>query len=163
MIDSDEQTLPAVHANNRRSILKALTTSILLWPTKWVRAIDFARPVAAFQRQHFDETLNALFGDRAIQPHSGIRIIAAELAENGAVVPVKIEFSIDRVLSVAILATENPFPLVGKFDFLTFGSDFVATRIKLAASCDIVVVVETQEGLYSARQSVEVTIGGCGV
>ena len=162
MIESDEQNLETAHSDNRRSFLKFLATIILLWPTRWVRAFDLVRPVAAFQSERFDETLNALFGDRALQPHDGIRIIAAELAENGAVVPVKIELNIERVESVAILATENPFPLVAKFDFLTSGTDFIATRIKLAVSCDIVIVVETQEGLYSARKPIEVTIGGCG-
>jgi len=163
MIESYEQSLAPPNSKRRRSILKGVVTGIVLWPAKWVRAFELSRPIVAFQRDQLDETLDALFADRTILPHDGINIIATDLAENGAVVPIKIEFSIDHVASVIILATENPIPLIEKFDFLARGTDFVATRIKLASSCDILVVVETQDGLYSSRKSIEVTIGGCSV
>ena len=149
--------------SNRRSVVKGFVCAMLALPTNWVRAIGQFRSDEAFQRERLSETLTTLFGNQPINAHGGIRIIAADLAENGAVVPIKIEYEIDNVASVTILATENPFPLVGKFDYPTLGSDFVATRIKLAKSCDVIAVVETQDGLYRSQKPIEVTIGGCTV
>ena len=65
--------------------------------------------------------------------------------------------------TIAIIATKNPVPLVATFVCSPRTRAFVATRIKLAESCDVIAVVETDDGCFRARKAVEVTIGGCGV
>ena len=106
--------------------------------------------------------MSDLFGDTEIPVSKEIRIAAADLAENGAVVPIKIEAGFQQVSAISIIATKNPVPLVAKFVLGKTTAGFIATRIKLAESCDVVAVVETPEGIYQARKAIKVTIGGCG-
>ena len=88
-------------------------------------------------------------------------MIAAELAENGAVVPVKVETDFTTASSITLIATKNPVPLVAQFKFSERVVPFVATRVKLAESSDIIAVIDTPQGLFKAHRHVEVTIGGC--
>ena len=147
----------------RRRLLCALIGALVVLPMSWISRVFAARPLEAFRAETVEQTLSALFGDRAILPSDQIRIGAAELAENGAVVPIKINTDLAKVKSISIIATENPIPLVAQFEFSGNSTGFVATRIKLATSCDIVAVVETPNGLFQAHKAIEVTIGGCGV
>lgn len=147
----------------RRRLLKAVLGSFLLAPFAQAARRFAPRPVDAFQAETVDDALRALFGDVEIPSSEAIRVVAAELAENGAVVPIKIETRLQGVTAVSIVATENPVPLVAKFILGTTIGGVIATRIKLAKSCEVIAVVETGDGLYQARKTIEVTIGGCGV
>jgi len=109
------------------------------------------------------DTLRELYPDQAPDQSDAIRIVAADLAENGAVVPIKVETDLDEVRAISIIASKNPVPLVATFVCGPRTAGFVATRIKLAESCEVIAVVETGAGCYQAAKSIEVTIGGCGV
>ncbi|MGR8947492.1 MAG: thiosulfate oxidation carrier protein SoxY [Gammaproteobacteria bacterium] len=124
-----------------------------LWPE---------RPRGAFSQQTLEPTFASLFGETEIINSDKIRILAADLAENGAVVPVKVETDFETAKSITLVASKNPVPLVAQFNFSERVVPFVATRIKLAESSEIIAVVETNGGLYQARRFVDVTIGGCG-
>ena len=146
----------------RRRLLLAIG-AVLSTPLAWAAGKLAARPTEAFRAEVIDETLRTLYGEADILTSDKIRIAAADLAENGAVVPIKIEAKLSDVRAISILAVENPIPLVGKFVFGEATVGFVATRIKLAKSGEVIAVVETADGLYQARKTIEVTIGGCGV
>ena len=120
------------------------------------------RPRDAFAAENLAESITALFGGREIVDSDKIRITAADLAENGAVVPVKIETEFDHANEITLLASKNPVPLVARFSFGERVKPFIATRVKLAESSEIIAIVETKDGLYRARRYIEVTIGGCG-
>lgn len=119
------------------------------------------RPRSAFSKETLDPTFEALFADREIIESDKVRVLAAELAENGAVVPVKVETDFEAARSITLIASKNPVPLVAQFSFSELVKPFVATRVKLAESSEIIAVVETADGLFQARRFVEVTIGGC--
>lgn len=119
------------------------------------------RPSDAFAEETLAPTLQALFGEVSIPTSEKIRVIAAELAENGAVVPVKVETDFAVARSITLLASKNPVPLVAQFVFSARVKPFVATRIKLAQSSEIIAIVETENGIFQSRRHVEVTIGGC--
>ncbi|MEM7540972.1 MAG: thiosulfate oxidation carrier protein SoxY [Pseudomonadota bacterium] len=123
-----------------------------------VRAND--RPFKAFQSDDFNLTMAELFGG-AVVDSDAIKIGATDLAENGAVVPVKVEASLPGVKRITLLVPNNPVPLVGQFEMINTDA-FIATRIKMGGSDDIVAVVETAGGAFQARKHVEVAIGGCG-
>jgi sulfur-oxidizing protein SoxY len=151
-------------AVTRRRLLQAAFGGVLaIPPLAWAARSFAARPVEGFRAETVDQTLRAMFGDVEIPGSDMIRILAADLAENGAVVPIKIEAEFNDVESISIIATKNPVPLVAEFVLGRTASGFVATRIKLAASCDVIAVVETGGGIFQARKAIEVTIGGCGV
>ena len=120
------------------------------------------RPSAAFQAETLGATLGELYGDRTPVVSDAIKVITADLAENGAVVPVKIETTLAGPRTITIIASKNPVPLVATFILGATTAGFVATRVKLAESCEVIAVIETADGLFKASKAIEVTIGGCG-
>ena len=161
MVDKFNKS-PTNFVRRRRGLLLAIG-AFLSTPLAWATRLFAARPSEAFRAETIDETLRSLYGEADILTSDKIRIAAVDLAENGTVVPLKVEAKLSDVRTISIIAVENPRPLVGKFVFGEATAGFVATRIKLAKSGDVIAVVETANGLYQTRKTIEVTIGGCGV
>jgi sulfur-oxidizing protein SoxY len=109
-----------------------------------------------------NETLKSLFKDKKITDTDKIDIKIPKIAENGAVVPISISTKLPDVQSISILVEKNPIPLAAKFELAPELDAFVSARLKMAASSDVIVMVETNEAFYRAKEHVNVTIGGCG-
>lgn len=155
-------TQPPQNPQRRRSLLR-LAALAALPLFGWCRALWAAgRPVRAFQSEKLSETIKALAGDSEPMVTDKIAIGMAELAENGAVVPVKVDVDLADVREISILASRNPVPLLASFELGPTVRPFVATRVKLAESCDVYAIARTVNGVYMARKPVRVTIGGCG-
>jgi sulfur-oxidizing protein SoxY len=147
----------------RRTIIQALAVLVsapLTMITRWCAAAT--RPQVAFSQDDVEAAITALSAGAKPLASDKIRIGVARLAENGAVVPLKVDVDLPNVRTIAILATKNPVPLIARFDLAAGTRAFIATRVKLAESSEILALVETEAGWYLARQTVEVTIGGCG-
>ena len=106
--------------------------------------------------------LSSLLGSDAKEASDAIQIKAPDIAENGAVVPVTVETTLEGVKSIAIIADGNATPLVASFDLGESAVPFVSTRIKMGKTADVVAVVQTGDKLLSNAKNVKVTIGGCG-
>jgi sulfur-oxidizing protein SoxY len=117
---------------------------------------------AAFHAKEKAEALKNLMGSDATETNDAIKIKAPDIAENGAVVPVTVETTMEGVKSIAIVASANQTPLIASFDLGESAVPFVSTRIKMAQTADVVAVVQTGDGLFSNAKEVKVTIGGCG-
>ena len=117
---------------------------------------------AAFEAKEVPGALNALLGSSTSEPSEAIKIKAPDIAENGAVVPITVETTLADVESIAIIASENPVPLVANFNLGKNALGFVSTRIKMGKTGDVIAVVKAGGKLYSAKKGVKVTIGGCG-
>lgn len=153
--------------NQRRIMLKgslaasALGVAVgagLLTP----RAVLAAWPEAAFKAKDAAGAMTALTGLDQMSESADIRIKAPDIAENGAVVPVTVETSIEGVESISIIAVNNPAPLIASFELGEGAVGFVSTRIKMGKSGDVIAVVKGGGKLQSAKKEVKVTIGGCG-
>lgn len=153
--------------NQRRIMLKgslaasALGVAVgagLLTP----RAVLAAWPEAAFKAKDAAGAMTALTGLDQMSESADIRIKAPDIAENGAVVPVTVETSIEGVESISIIAVNNPAPLIASFELGEGAIGFVSTRIKMGKSGDVIAVVKAGGKLQSAKKEVKVTIGGCG-
>ena len=148
-------------ATRRRTLQVLLASTVVAMPAV---AREFApRPRQAFRQQSLNETLAALYGDAMVNASDAIAIKAADLAENGAVVPVKVETSLAGLRSIALVASKNPVPLIATFHFGETTRGFLATRVKLAESCELIAIADTANGFYETRKAITVTIGGCGV
>ncbi len=92
----------------------------------------------------------------------GITLTTPEIAENGNTVPVSV--SAPGAVSIMLLATGNPNPDVGTFNFGPLAaSQSATTRIRLASTQDVVAIAKMSDGSFvQARNEVKVTIGGCG-
>ncbi|QKT03705.1 thiosulfate oxidation carrier protein SoxY [Ectothiorhodospiraceae bacterium 2226] len=119
-------------------------------------------PKGAFEADSMDAVLQNLYQGAGTEQSGDIEITAPDIAENGAVVPVTINTGIANPESIAIIVEKNDSPLAGKFDLSANAEGFVATRIKMARTSDVVAVVQSNGKLHTARREVKVTIGGCG-
>jgi len=151
----------------RRTFLKnALVagSALALGTTLWPRTVMADWPTAAFEAKTPEAALKSLFANSEIANSDQITLQVPEVAENGALVPVEVSVKLPKVESITIIAEKNPVPLIGQFNFpdLTYAENWVKTRIKMADTSKVVVVVKAEGKLYVARKEVKVTQGGCG-
>lgn len=112
----------------------------------------------------------AAFGDGAeVEQGGALQLTTPEIAENGNSVPVSFTVESpmtddDHVVSVMIMASDNPSPEVATFNFTpASGIAKASTRMRLAKTQDVVAVAKTSSGqLFQVSRNVKVTIGGCG-
>jgi sulfur-oxidizing protein SoxY len=100
---------------------------------------------------------------------ASIAIALPEIAENGNTVPLAITVDSpmtadDYVSEILVVADGNPRPGMARFTLTPMsGRAEVATRIRLNATENVIVVAKTSTGKFlTARKPVKVTIGGCG-
>jgi sulfur-oxidizing protein SoxY len=98
-----------------------------------------------------------------------ISIELPEIAENGNTVPLSVSvdapMNADNYVSeILVVAEGNPNPGVATFRFSPMAARAEAsTRIRLAATQNIIVVAKTSKGeFFTGQKLVKVTIGGCG-
>ncbi len=119
-------------------------------------------PKEAFQNKDASAAMKALLGSDQFESSADLKLTAPEIAENGAVVPVKVETSIADVETITLVAVNNPLPLIANFRMGEDAVPYASTRIKMGATGDVIAIVKAGGKLYSAKQEIKVTIGGCG-
>jgi sulfur-oxidizing protein SoxY len=124
--------------------------------------LAMAWPEKAFGSSVASDAMTELFGTDQTTPSDAITLGAPEIAENGAVVPISIETTLPNVQSVSIVVEKNPRPLAVSFEIPQGTQPDVACRIKMGETSQVMAVVKTESGLFSATKEVKVTIGGCG-
>ena len=121
------------------------------------RAVLAAYPKNQFSAKSVDDALGGSF-----EHSDDIKIKAPDIAENGAVVPVRVTTGIAGASAISILAAENGTPMTSKFVLGEGAVGSVSTRIKMGKTSDIIAVVEAGGKMYANKKEVKVTIGGCG-
>lgn len=114
-----------------------------------------------FTAKTLDEVLKMINAVDA-KPSGDIQIKAPEIAENGAVVPLTVSASMAGVTGISIVVANNPTPLAATFTLPEGTKAEVSTRLKMAKTSEVLALVQTKDGLFSAKQEIKVTIGGCG-
>jgi len=116
----------------------------------------------AFKNKDASVAMKAFLGTDQPPMSAEVKLTAPEIAENGAVVPVKVETGLADVETITIVAPKNPLPLIANFRIGEGALPYASTRIKMGTSGDVLVVVKAGGKLHSAKQEVKVTVGGCG-
>lgn len=143
-----------------RSIIAISTVGLGWLKTALAEAVGWSQ--ADFSPSKFDEALKQLLKGKPLVETEKIELTIPEIAENGALVPVTVTSSLANIKSLALLAELNPVPLAIQL-FITPGLEpTFSARLKLAETSFVYALVETDEGWFSARKKVKVTIGGCG-
>lgn len=150
--------MPALTIRRRlvTSLLALLLLPLRAWAARWNQQ--------AFEA-HDSRAAKQALAIHDVQPEGGraqITIVAPEFAENGAVVQVEIMSRIANTTGMALFAPKNPVPLVANFSFANGGKPYVITRIKLAESQTLEVVVQADGKYYQAERYIAVSEGGCG-
>jgi len=153
--------------SGRRSILKMMLAagatglSLAAGLLAPMRAIA-AWPKAAFDAKTPKEVIDAIFKGGPIEKSSAVSIVAPDLAENGAIVPITVTAELSGIESITVLAEENPRPLASTY---TLGKRAVlpfSMRIKLAKTQNVTAIVQAQGKLYTTTKRIIVSVGGCG-
>ncbi len=142
----------------RREFLFGMAAFIALLPAKVLAALWNK---AAFESVQIKDARKHLAIDVEI-PSADIQIIAPDRAENGAIVQVEVKSSIANTEAIAIFVEKNPTPLIANFMFSNGAEPFVVTRIKMAETSDIKVVVKAGNQYFTNAKNVEVLENGCG-
>lgn len=117
----------------------------------------------------YDAAVKAITGGKAVTDSDKVKLTVPEIAENGAVVPVKVNVEspmtdADHVKAIHVLSTKNGNARCADIMLTPMNAKgYFATRIKLAGTQDVVALVELSDGSFlRAAKPVKVTIGGCG-
>jgi sulfur-oxidizing protein SoxY len=142
----------------RSAEVAAALAAVGLWPT----TAQAAWPQAAFDAKGFADAIKAL-GANAPQESQDVTLIAPDIAENGAVVPVGCACALPGVKRLALLVEKNPNTLAAVFEVNEWLEPSFATRVKMAQSSNVYAVALMADGTaWFAQKEVKVTLGGCG-
>jgi len=152
---------------SRRTILKragafgVLAMGLVSGLVKSSNAMAAQWNSAGFESKAMADALKALGAGKPVESRD-IVIIAPEIAENGAVVPVAVTSRIPNTQQISIIAEKNPRPLMATFDVSNGGEGYVSTRIKMGETSNVWAVVKADGNFYAAKKEVKITVGGCG-
>jgi len=127
-----------------------------------VKLLAAAWPQKTFSPKTASEAMVALLGTDETTPSEKIHLKLPQIAENGAVVPIEINTTLENVELIAIVVENNPRPMAATFEIPAGTLPKITTRIKMGKTSDVMAVVKTNNGVFSTREEVKVTIGGCG-
>ena len=138
-------------------VILAATASALLLPLRAVAAIWNKAAFDAIKLN--DATKNLAIN--AETPSKDIEIIAPDRAENGAIVQLEITSRIPNTEAIAVFVEKNPTALIGNFMFSNGALPQIVTRIKMAETSDIKIIVKAGNQYYSNAKNVVVLESGC--
>ena len=116
-----------------------------------------------------EAAIKAITGGKEVKESDKIKLTVPEIAENGAVVPVKVQVDhpmeeSNYVKAIHVLNTKNGNARCADVMLTPAnGKGYFATRVKLSSTQEVVALVELSDGTFiKTGKSVKVTIGGCG-
>jgi len=115
-----------------------------------------------FKLSNIDDAVSEFAGNITIKESDKIQLKVPKRAENGAIVPIKVSSSLAKVNSIAVFAEKNPIPMIARIDLDRNAEPKISARIKMAETSHVIVILNADNQLYSTRQLVKVTVGGCG-
>ena len=138
-------------------VIMAATATALLLPLRAVAAIWNK---AAFDAIKLDEATKNLAINAEI-PSKDIEITAPDRAENGAIVQLEVTSRIPNTEAIAVFVEKNPTALIGNFMFSNGAMPQIVTRIKMAETSDIKIIVKAGNQYYTSAKNVIVLESGC--
>ncbi len=148
---------------DRRKFLGTTTlglAALALAPVN-LSALDYRKSKPkAWTATKVDDAIKEVFGS-AKTVSGAIDLKAPDIAENGAVIPISVESSLNAK-TVAIFQDANPESTVAVFTIPKDGVIDYAIRIKMRKTGTVTVVADVDGKLVSTSKVVKVTIGGCG-
>lgn len=150
----------------RRSVLKlstvlglAVAAGVLRPQEAWAVQQEWNKK--AFEAKSVEDVVKALGGTEATASDQ-ITLVAPDIAENGAVVPVGVVSNLPNTTQISILVPKNPNAMAASFDLTADSVADVATRIKMGGTSDVYALVKADGKFYTLHKEIKVTLGGCG-
>ena len=126
-----------------------------------VRAEDYRKLKPTVWSAHtVEDAIKNMYGTTATI-EEGVKLLAPKIASNGGAIPVDFSTKI-AAKTISVFQDANPEAAVCVFNIGKYDVTEYSIKIKMGKSGSITVVVEGQDGkLYSAKQTLEVALGGC--
>lgn len=116
----------------------------------------------AFEVKTMAELMKVL-GASAPVESADVTLMAPDIAENGAVVPIAASTKLPGVKSMLLLVEKNPAVLSAMFNVSDAIEANFSTRVKMGQSSNVYAVALMDDGkALFAQKQVKVTLGGCG-
>ncbi len=116
-----------------------------------------------FQDNSYKKVIDSLYKNAKFIDSKKIQFSRLpKVAENGALVPIKITSSLKNVEKISILVEKNPRPLIAEFYLSPAMIPQVSARFKMAKHSHVIVIIQAEGKFYKKTQFVKVTKGGCG-
>ncbi len=131
-------------------------------PTGRSRQTLAAPPSSDLGPDRFRKALSLELRGAQVVDSSEITLEVPAIAEDGAVVPIRLESRIPATDRLVLFVERNPFPLIAAFQFRGAARPWVATRIKINESSTVVLLARAGGQYYRTAQWVRVVRGGCG-
>lgn len=143
-----------------RGVLVALASAstIALLKPRLARAAEW--PKDAFSAKTVDEALRHLYGSAVPASSPKLKLQAPYQASDGARITLSISTTLPNVQSISILVDKNPRPLAAHIT-PRGALGYFSTNIKMASTSEVRCVVKAGNKLYSVKQTIKVTAGGC--
>lgn len=116
---------------------------------------------AAFTATNLQTAIKSALGSDLSEASNKITIDVPEIVENGAVIPITVSSSLKEVSTISLFSEKNSVPLVAQFELDKDCQAFIATRIKMSSTSNVIAIVTAGGKNYNARKEVKMTIGGC--
>ena len=145
----------------RRDFIKLISGAFSLAFIAPISAFAAIWNKAAFETTQLNEAEKNLEVNGE-KPSQKILITVPDKAENGAIVQVEVKSNIPNTETISILVERNPTPLIAHFKFSNGAEPFVVTRIKMAETSDVKVVVKAGNQYFTNAKNVIVLENGCG-
>ena len=146
--------------SKRRQFLGLISASLVTALLLPLRAVAAIWNKAAFDAIKLNDATKNLAINAEI-PSKDIEIIAPDRAENGAIVQIEVTSHIPNTEAIAVFVEKNPTALIGNFMFSNGAMPQIVTRIKMAETSNIKIIVKAGNQYYSNVINVIVLESGC--
>lgn len=138
-------------------VLAALAAIVPMLPTSAMAAWN----KSAFEAKTVAEALKAL-GIEATANSPEVQIVAPDIAENGAVVPIQAVSKMADTQQLAVFIEKNPNVLAALIDISPDVLPDISTRVKMGQTSNVTVLAKAGGKYFLTTKEIKVTLGGCG-
>ena len=114
-----------------------------------------------FDAKSLEDAMKAMGADKFVES-TDVSLVASDIAENGAVVPVSVSSKAPKTEFIAILIDKNPNAMAASFVIPPGTEPEISTRVKMAGTSNIHALVKADGKWLVATKEIKVTLGGCG-
>ena len=139
----------------RRTLLKATLVNAAAAATVFPNSVQAAYPSKAFRAEQAVDALREVFGTADIAASNDIEIEVPDIARDGKMVPVKVRSGIENTESISLVVEANENPFTAYFRLFE-PQAYVSTRIRMAKSSEMLVVVKAGGVLHTRTRMVRV-------
>ena len=139
----------------RRTLLKASLLPLALGGMLSPGKAFSAYPGKAFRARETAEALREAFGTADIAQSGKIEIEAPLVARDAGMVPVRVRSGFDNTESISLMVSGNEAPFTAHFR-LHQPQGFVSTRVRVADTSDLLVIVKADGVLYTNKRLLRV-------